>query len=209
MIERRGPQSIIEFPRARFHARHCNHAVAVHGRAPSFLPVRLMDDVSLIFVIISVLVADDANAFLFLCFSVSLSSHLHAAPRFADDHDAIATDRRTTQRELDGEAALVAQRQDESDAARKTLIELSREFKRSASEVRRRIHHGIIVCLPSRRVRTRLHRAVTEAPGDLMGASCSSTVLTVQAPRIARATNGLPPALSRPKAHSLIESSSR
>lgn len=146
MIERRGPQSIIEFPRARFHARHCNHAVAVHGRAPSFLPVRLMDDVSLIFVIISVLVADDANAFLFLCFSVSLSSHLHAAPRFADDHDAIATDRRTTQRELDGEAALVAQRQDESDAARKTLIELSREFKRSASEVRRRILCGIIVC---------------------------------------------------------------
>ena len=39
------------------------------------------------------------------------------------------------QRELDGEAALVARRQDESEAARKQLIERSRQFKKEASEV--------------------------------------------------------------------------
>ena len=63
-----------------------------------------------------------------------------------------------TQRELDGEAALVAQRQDESDAARKTLIELSRDFKRSAAEVyqsRRHFDNKLHVfsrCSTSRRV---------------------------------------------------------
>lgn len=40
-----------------------------------------------------------------------------------------------TQRELDVEAAGMGQRQDESEAARKQLIELSREFKKSATEV--------------------------------------------------------------------------
>lgn len=36
---------------------------------------------------------------------------------------------------MDTEAAEVARRQDESEAARKQLIEQSREFKKSASEV--------------------------------------------------------------------------
>lgn len=37
---------------------------------------------------------------------------------------------------MDAEAAEVARRQDESESARKQLIERSREFKKSASEVR-------------------------------------------------------------------------
>ena len=41
-----------------------------------------------------------------------------------------------TQRELDAEAAGITRRQDESEAARKQLIELSREFKKNATEVR-------------------------------------------------------------------------
>ncbi|KZS08076.1 Uncharacterized protein APZ42_028122 [Daphnia magna] len=40
----------------------------------------------------------------------------------------------TVQRELDAEVAGMGQRQDESEAARKQLIELSREFKRTATE---------------------------------------------------------------------------
>jgi hypothetical protein len=40
-----------------------------------------------------------------------------------------------TQRELDAEAAGMGRRQDESEAARKQLIELSREFKKTATEV--------------------------------------------------------------------------
>ena len=39
------------------------------------------------------------------------------------------------QRQLDGEAAEVARRQDESDASVKRLVDLSREFKRSTTEV--------------------------------------------------------------------------
>lgn len=44
------------------------------------------------------------------------------------------------QRELDAEVAGMGQRQDESEAARKQLIELSREFKRTATEVRKKLH---------------------------------------------------------------------
>lgn len=40
-----------------------------------------------------------------------------------------------TQRELDAEAAGMGRRQDESEAARKQLIELSREFKKTVTEV--------------------------------------------------------------------------
>ena len=40
-----------------------------------------------------------------------------------------------TQRELDIAAAEVGRRQDESEAARKQLVEQSREFKKTASEV--------------------------------------------------------------------------
>lgn len=40
-----------------------------------------------------------------------------------------------SQRDLDSRASEIAQRQDESDASRKKLIELSREFKKTASEV--------------------------------------------------------------------------
>ena len=39
------------------------------------------------------------------------------------------------QHQLDGEAAEVARRQDESDASVKRLVDLSREFKRSTTEV--------------------------------------------------------------------------
>ena len=45
------------------------------------------------------------------------------------------------QRELDGEAALVARRQDESEAARKQLIERSRQFKKEASKVTIKMFH--------------------------------------------------------------------
>jgi hypothetical protein len=41
-----------------------------------------------------------------------------------------------SQRELDAEASGMGRRQDESEAARKQLIELSREFKKTASEVK-------------------------------------------------------------------------
>lgn len=39
------------------------------------------------------------------------------------------------QRELDATATELADRQDKSEASRKKLVELSREFKRTASEV--------------------------------------------------------------------------
>lgn len=40
------------------------------------------------------------------------------------------------QKELDSTATELANRQDESDASRKKLVELSREFKKSTPEVR-------------------------------------------------------------------------
>ena len=40
------------------------------------------------------------------------------------------------QRELDSEAQEVVKRQDESEVSRKKLVELSREFKRTSTEVR-------------------------------------------------------------------------
>ena len=39
------------------------------------------------------------------------------------------------QRELDVQASEIAQRQDDSDASRKKLVELSREFKKNSTEV--------------------------------------------------------------------------
>ena len=39
------------------------------------------------------------------------------------------------QRELDSEAQEVVKRQDESEVSRKKLVELSREFKRTSTEV--------------------------------------------------------------------------
>ena len=39
------------------------------------------------------------------------------------------------QRELDTEGQAIAKRQDESDASRKKLVELSREFKKTTPEV--------------------------------------------------------------------------
>ena len=45
------------------------------------------------------------------------------------------------QRELDNEGQAVAKRQDESDAARRRLVELSREFKKTSSEVIKALDH--------------------------------------------------------------------
>lgn len=42
---------------------------------------------------------------------------------------------RSIQRTLDEQASEIAQRQDESDASRKKLVELSRDFKKNSSEV--------------------------------------------------------------------------
>ena len=42
----------------------------------------------------------------------------------------------TAQKDLDVEGQGVAKRQDESEVSRKALVELSREFKKSSSEVR-------------------------------------------------------------------------
>lgn len=39
------------------------------------------------------------------------------------------------QRELDGQAQEVVKRQDDSEASRKKLVELSREFKKTSTEV--------------------------------------------------------------------------
>ena len=41
------------------------------------------------------------------------------------------------QKELDNDAADVGIRQDESEASRKKLVELSREFKKTTTDVRR------------------------------------------------------------------------
>ena len=41
------------------------------------------------------------------------------------------------QRELDSQAQEVVKRQDDSEASRKKLVELSREFKRTSTEVRK------------------------------------------------------------------------
>ena len=41
----------------------------------------------------------------------------------------------SNQRQLDVQATEIAQRQDESEASRKKLVELSREFKKNSSEV--------------------------------------------------------------------------
>ena len=56
------------------------------------------------------------------------------------------------QRELDSQAQEVVKRQDDSEASRKKLVELSREFKRTSTEVRKLYlgHTNLNICFSDR-----------------------------------------------------------
>lgn len=83
----------------------------------------------------------------------------------------------TSQRELDRQATDVAKKQDDSDASRKKLIELSREFKKNSSEVNVNPSFyltSVPLCLPS--------LPLPSPPSPLSSSFCFSLLLLPSAP---------------------------